>query len=147
MTSTAAATTRCAVRRSLTSGRAIASAVGTFALSSACAQSLPLLTKAEVEAIAVNKNLTYIRASDGKKVVFDIRDGGKAYYNPPLTSRNITISGSYEIADDGSLCLKWQTTDRYVNVPDGCYLFKHDGDKIIVVGGRNPDKLLGDLVK
>jgi hypothetical protein len=147
MTSTAVAGIRSTVRRSLTSPRAIAFTIGCFALSSACAQSLPLLTKAEVEAIAVNKKLTYIRASDGKQVVFDVRDGGKAYFNPPLTSRNITISGSYEIADDGSLCFKWQTTDRYVNVPDGCYLFRHDGDKIIVVGSRNPDKLLGDLVK
>jgi hypothetical protein len=75
--------------------------VGSFAVSCACAQSLPLLTKAAVEAIAVNKNLTYISASDGKKIVFDIRDGGKAYFNPPSTSRNITISGSYEIPTTG----------------------------------------------
>ncbi len=60
--------------------------------------------------------------------------------------RNLSLRGNYEVTDDGKLCFKWQP-DRYVSLPDGCYQFRHDGDKVLVVGARNPDGHIGELVR
>jgi hypothetical protein len=116
------------------------------AAGAASAEGVNLLTKSEVEGIAVGKKLQYVRASDGTTVTFDVREGGKVWYSPPKTQRNITIGGAYTIGDDGKLCFKWEQ-DKYVSLQDGCYLFRREGDKIRVVGGRNPDSVIGDLVQ
>ena len=76
------------------------------------------LTKAEVESMVVGKKLQYVRASDGANVVWDLDRDGTAHYAPPKTMRNLTISGTYTVGDDGSLCFKWNQ-DKYVSMQDG----------------------------
>ncbi|MEO8936061.1 MAG: DUF995 domain-containing protein [Burkholderiaceae bacterium] len=122
---------------------AVLLSIGSFAAS---AEDSRLLTKAEVEGIVVGKNLRYVRATDGTTVTFDVRDGGKVYYAPQRTQRNLSIQGAWTISDDGALCFKWHS-DQYVTMQDGCYRFRRTGEKTQVVGGRHPDNLLGDLVE
>jgi hypothetical protein len=113
--------------------------------SGACAQDAGArLSKSEVESIAVNKKLAYVRDSDQKKIEYDIRDGGTAYYAMTTQAgRNLSIRGSYEVSDSGTLCFKWQQ-DRFFTLPEACYGFRHDGDKIVVTDRGNK---VGEVVK
>jgi hypothetical protein len=140
---------KCDARRHLTTPQrvgAVLLVIASIAVPCASAQESRLLTKSEVEGIAVGKKLSYVRATDGATVVFDVREGGKVYYSPARTQRNLSIGGTYTIGDDGSLCFKWEA-DKYVTMKDGCFLFKREGTKTHVVGGRNPDSLVGELVE
>jgi hypothetical protein len=122
----------------------VAFATGSFA-GSAFAEDGPL-SKAEVEAIAASKKMAYVRDTDQKKIEFSLNDGHSNYALSTPGGRNITMGGTYEITDSGQLCFKWQA-DKYVNLPDGCYAFRHEGDKVLVAGGKNPTGRLGELVK
>lgn len=127
--------------------RALVVALGLAAFASpAWSEGAPLFTQAEVQSLVVGKTLKYTRGSDGRTIVFDIRSGGKVYYSPPLIQRNISIQGTWTIGDDGGLCFKWES-DKYVNLQDGCFKFRHAAEKIQIVGGRNPDNVIGDVVQ
>jgi hypothetical protein len=104
------------------------------------------LSKSDVEAIAATKKMVYVRDSDKKEVEFSLRDGRSFYSMSTQGGRNINMTGNYEITDDGKICFKWQP-DRYVNIPDGCFAFRREGDKVIVAGGKNPNGRLGEMVK
>jgi hypothetical protein len=116
-------------------------------LSIAVAQENTLLTKAEVETLTVGKMMKYVRASDNETMAYDVRDGGLAFHTSTNLRRAVNVKGQWTIGDDGALCFKWENTDRYVTVRDGCFKFRRAGDKIQVVGSRNPDNVIGDLVQ
>ena len=127
--------------------RAAVLAVSLVAVTSAFADEPTRLAKSDVETLVVGKKVRFTRASDGATVLWDVRGDGVAYLSPPNTQRNLTISGSYTLGDDGSLCFKWNNTDKYVNTTDGCYLFTRDAGKTRIVGRRNPERVIGDLVE
>ena len=107
------------------------------------AQESAMLSKPDVDKIVATKRLAFVRDSDQKKIEYDLRDGHAFYSLTTQGGRNLTISGTYEVGDDGKLCFKWNP-DRYVNLPDGCYVFKHEGEKTLVA--RGPNGRIGELV-
>ncbi len=124
---------------------AVAACAG-WSVSVAVAQErAPLYPKADVDAIVATKKLAYVRDSDQKKIEYELRDGRSFYSLATSGGRNLTLSGSYEVTDDGHLCFKWQP-DRYVTLPDACYVFRHDGEKVVIAGARNPSGKIGELV-
>ena len=126
---------------------AFAVALALAAGSAAVGQTNPLQTKAEVETLTVGKTLKYVRASDKETMAYDVRDGGSAFHTAANLTRPVTVKGQWTINDDGGLCFKWDNTDKYVTLRDGCFKFRHAGDKVQIVGGRNPDFVVGDVVQ
>jgi hypothetical protein len=131
--------------RIVQSARAMAFVLALAAGSVAVAQESTLLTKPEVEKLAVGKTLKYVRASDSETMTYDVRVDGNVFH-VANTRRTVNVRGQWTIGDDGGLCFKWVNTDRYVTLQDVCLKFRHAGEKIQVVGGRNPDNVLGDVV-
>lgn len=103
------------------------------------------LARSEVETMVVGKPVKFVRASDQTEVTWETRSDGQIYYSPPRTQRHITISGTYTIDEDGALCTKWNA-DKYVTMTDACYLFVRDGDKLRMVGKRNNERVIGEVV-
>lgn len=84
------------------------------------------LTKADLETTLVGKAHTFKHVSSGSLVKWDIREGGRIYYNN--FSRSNTGgngSGTWELKDDGSLCIRWaRTFDGGAN----CVYFFKEGE-------------------
>ena len=115
------------------------------ALGVAIAADAPL-GKADVEAMITGKKVSYVRKRDGTPMAYDFRSGGDVYYTTSNTVRNAGFGGTYTVEDDGAVCFKWRQ-DKYMNMQDGCVRFRRDGDKTQIVGRKNPDFLIGDVVE
>ena len=104
------------------------------------------LTKPEVDAMVATPSVAFVRDSDQKKIEYALHDGHANYASSTSGGRNLAMSGTYEATDAGPLCFKGQA-GKHVNLPDGCYAFRHEGDKVLVAGGRNAAGGIGEVVK
>lgn len=82
----------------------------------AWAQEQSFLSKADIEALANGKKWTHVRVGDGRKIRWDLRNGGQLLANN--LSANSSDSGTWFINDMGQLCVKWRgkSIDRCVAV-------------------------------
>jgi hypothetical protein len=103
-------------------------------------------SKAETEALVVGKKVEWVRARDGAKITYAFKDGGDVFYTTTATTRNIPISGTYNITDRGSVCFKWNQ-DKYVAMQDGCVAFAHDGTKTQITNASDSTKVLGQVAE
>jgi hypothetical protein len=102
------------------------------------------LGKGEVVSLVVGKKVAYVRKRDGAKQAWDFKDGGTVYFTTSTTNRNTPFSGTYTLGDDGAVCFKWNQ-DKFLTMQDSCVMFKHAGDKLVVVGERNPNAVFGEV--
>lgn len=123
----------------------IAGLVATLCVASAFAQEPARLAKPEVEVMVVGKKIWYQRALDDAKISWDFKPDGVVYYGSPKIRRNLQLSGTYTITERGGVCFKWNV-DKEVAMKDGCIGFRRDGEKLQIVGGGDPPRVLGDVV-
>jgi hypothetical protein len=97
------------------------------------------LTKAEMEQTFIGKAHTF-KASNGSKIKWDLRTGGALFYNNLSlagTGGGSNGSGTWELKDDGQLCVKW---NRAESGNGGCnYYFKKDDGHYGRSGRNTPD--------
>lgn len=101
-------------------------------------------TKAETDAFVSGKRIEWVRARDGAKIAYAFKDNGNVFFTTTNTTRNIPISGTYEVTEHGSVCFKWNA-DKYVAMQDGCVAFAHDGAKTQVVSPKDTTRVLGQV--
>ena len=102
------------------------------------------LPRADVAPLVVDKKLAYVRKRDGARQAYDFKGDGTVYFTTSTTTRNTAFSGTYVLGDDGAVCFKWNP-DKYLVMQDGCMLLRRDGDKLVIVGQRNPDNVIGEV--
>jgi|GEM_PF-3659299 len=102
-------------------------------------------TKAETDALVANKKIEWVRARDDAKITWAFKDDGTVYFTTSKTTRNIPISGTYNVTDRGSICFKWNQ-DKFVAMQDGCSAFTHDGGKTMVVNPTD-SRVLGQVAE
>lgn len=93
------------------------------------------LSRGEATSLVTGKKVTYLRTRDNATVSWDFRSDGTVYYLTPNTVRNTSFSGAYTIDDDGAVCFKWNA-DKYLQLTDGCVVFRREGDKTVITGKR-----------
>ena len=104
------------------------------------------LTKAEAAPLVVDKKLAYVRKRDGARQAYDFKGDGTVYFTTSTTARNTSFYGTYALGDDGAVCFKWNP-DKYLVMQDGCMLLRRDGDKLVIVGQRNPGNVIGEVAQ
>ena len=129
-------------RRMLIAAAALAAAT---AVGHVAAQELsPPLSKAEVTPVVVGKNVGYIRKRDNARQFYDFQTDDNVFFRTSTTTRNIAVSGTYKIEDDGSVCFTWHH-DKFIPMTDGCIYFRRAGDKLVMVGRREPNLIFGEV--
>jgi hypothetical protein len=103
------------------------------------------LPKAEVTPLVVGKTINYIRKRDNARQSYEFQKDDTVYFKTSTTLRNMAVSGSYVVEDDGRVCFKWNH-DKFIPMTDGCIYFRHAGDKLVMVGRREPDLVFGEVV-
>ncbi len=93
------------------------------------------LSRSEATGFVTGKKVTYLRARDNATVSWDFRSDGTVYYLTPNTVRNTSFSGAWTIDEDGAVCFKWNP-DKYLQLTDGCVVFRRNGDKTVITGKR-----------
>ena len=109
-------------------------AAACFAPVARAADPVPL-DRSETTSLVTGKKVTYLRTRDNATVSWDFRSDGTVYYLTPNTVRNTSFSGAWTIDEDGAVCFKWNA-DKYLQLTDGCVVFRHDGDKTVITGKR-----------
>lgn len=102
------------------------------------------LDRNELQQLLVGKTHTLKDIGGGNLVRFDLRDGGRVYFNSQsVTSVAINGSGRWELKDDGALCAKFnpappsRLTDAR-NPDDGCWYFFREGEKLMRTSSLEP---------
>ncbi|MDR6539497.1 caspase family protein [Variovorax soli] len=95
------------------------------------------LDRNELQQLLVGKTHTLKDIGGGGLVRWDLRDGGRVYFNSQsATSVAINGSGRWELKDDGALCAKFNAappgrlTDAR-SPDDGCWYFFREGEKLM----------------
>jgi len=95
------------------------------------------LDRNELQQLLVGKTHTLKDIGGGGLIRWDLRDGGRVYFNSQsATSVAINGSGRWELKDDGALCAKFnpappsRLTDAR-SPDDGCWYFFREGEKLM----------------
>lgn len=105
---------------------------------SARSQERVYLTKADLEQTLVGKSHTF-KAANGSTIKWELRPDHSLYYNNMSfagTGGGANGSGTWEINDNGQLCVKW---NRVESGNAGCNYFFKVGDQLSRSGGNKQD--------
>lgn len=119
--------------------------VASLLVATAMAQEPTRIAKSEVEVMVVGKKVWYLRSRDNSKIAWDFKADGTVYYATPNSRRNVLVPGTYTIDDRGRVCFKWGEVKDFV-MQDGCVGFQRDGEKLHVIGGGDPPRVLGEVL-
>lgn len=95
------------------------------------------LPRDEIQQLIVGKSHSFEDGSPQEVQRWDLRSSGLIYYNSQAVGRaGVNGSGRWELKDDGSLCVRFNTAPpmqpNQARRPDsGCWQFYRDGQKLI----------------
>ena len=102
------------------------------------AQPRTFLPKPEVESLAMGKQWIHLRTTDQRKILWDLRSGGRLYARGFIGSQ--TDSGTWMVNNEGQLCVKWRG-----NSTDRCVALLKDGEKLLMVDSNDLAGTYGEL--
>jgi hypothetical protein len=102
------------------------------------------LDRNELQQLLVGKTHTLKETAAGNMIRFDLRDGGRVFFNSQsITSVSVNGSGRWELKDDGALCAKFNPAppsrlSEARNPDDGCWYFYREGEKLMRSSSLEP---------
>jgi uncharacterized caspase-like protein len=102
------------------------------------------LDRNELQQLLVGKTHTLKEAAAGSLIRFELRDGGRVFFNSQsITSVSVNGSGRWELKDDGALCAKFNPAppsrlSDARNPDDGCWYFYREGEKLMRSSSLEP---------
>lgn len=102
-----------------------------FLFGLAHAQEAPrtFLSKAEIEKTVIGKSMTHKEVATGTVRKWDLRSDGRIYYNNISNTNKVASgSGTWDLKDDGALCVHWS---RVADGSGSCSYFSNDGDTLV----------------
>ena len=102
------------------------------------------LDRNELQQLLVGKTHTLKETAAGSLIRFDLRDGGRVFFNSQsVTSVSVNGSGRWELKDDGALCAKFNPAppsrlSDARNPDDGCWYFYREGEKLMRSSSLEP---------
>ncbi|NDZ16628.1 caspase family protein [Variovorax sp. WS11] len=102
------------------------------------------LDRNELQQLFVGKTHTLKETAAGSLIRFDLRDGGRVFFNSQsVTSVSVNGSGRWELKDDGALCAKFNPAppsrlSDARNPDDGCWYFYREGEKLMRSSSLEP---------